>query len=43
MNVSQGSKTMCLDFEKKVKSWEVIHDTLKTMFSAKLKWPYCEK
>ena len=26
MNVSQGSKTMCLDFEKEVKSWEVIHD-----------------
>ena len=24
MNVSQGSKTMCLDFEKEVKSWEVI-------------------
>ena len=26
MNVSQGSKTMCLGFEKEVKSWEVIHD-----------------
>ena len=29
MNVSQGSKTMCLDFEKEVKSWEVIRDTPK--------------
>ena len=26
MNVSQGGKTMCLDFEKEVKSWEVICD-----------------
>ena len=29
MNVSQRSKTMCLDFEKEVKSWEVIYDTPK--------------
>ena len=29
MNVSQGRKTMCLHFEKEVKSWEVIRDTPK--------------